>query len=153
MIRVFGHFIALEMFGLWLIEFVPCMLALYILLLPTGGDGWADVVALRHAITFALAISAVWVAVGLYQPEVYHENWRLFLGSAVGGLLSLPAVVAVDCSGITYIDSAGFDAIVDPLRGRRILIVDPSPVVARLLDLFDRNDFSAPYDGPLVSAS
>ena len=96
MTRIFGHFIALEMLGLWLVEFVPCMLALYIFLLPGGGSGWADVDALGHATTLALAISAVWVAVGLYQPEVCQENWRLFLGSAVGGLLTLPAVVAMD---------------------------------------------------------
>jgi anti-anti-sigma factor len=74
-------------------------------------------------------------------------------GIVRAAIAARPAVVAVDCARITFIDSAGFDAIVDPLRGRRILIVDPSPVVARLLDLFDRNDFSAPYDGPLVSAS
>ncbi len=96
MTRVFGHFVALEMFGLWLLEFVPCLLALYILLLPSGSAEWADVVVLQHSITLALAISAVWVAVGLYQPEVCQENWRLFLGSAIGGLLTLPAVVAVD---------------------------------------------------------
>lgn len=62
-------------------------------------------------------------------------------------------IVAVDCSGVTFMDSAGFHAIVDPPHGRTILIVDPSPAVAYLLDLFDRDDLWWSADRPLVSAS
>ena len=90
MTRVFGHFVALEMFGLWLVEFVPCLLALYLLLIPAGV--WTDVVSLQHATMLALGVSATWVLIGLYQPEVCLQNWRLLVSTATGGVLALPVL-------------------------------------------------------------
>ena len=95
MTRVFGHFVALEMLGLWLLEFIPCLLALHILLMPPGAGLWSDVATFQHAIALALAVSATWAAIGLYQPEICLQNWRLLVSTATGGVLALPALLAV----------------------------------------------------------
>jgi sugar transferase (PEP-CTERM system associated) len=92
MTRIFGHYVALEMLGLWLLEFIPCLLALYILLDPAG---WADIIALQHAAVMAFAVSLTWTAVGLYQPEICLRTRRLLIGTATGGVLALPVVLAV----------------------------------------------------------
>jgi sugar transferase (PEP-CTERM system associated) len=93
MTRVFGHFVPLEMIGLWLIEFTPCLLAIYLLLGPAGAPQPVDVNALRHAAVLALALSATWTAIGLYRPEICLETRRLFVGTAVGGVLGLPVLL------------------------------------------------------------
>ena len=97
MTRVFGHYVALEMFGLWLLEFVPCLLAIYWLLaqdpLPTGI--WIDVAALNHAAILALTIALTSSAIGLYRPEVCVQTRRLLVNSVVAGLLAFPAVIVV----------------------------------------------------------
>lgn len=95
MTRVFGHFVALEMFGLWLLEFVPCLLALHILLMPPDASHWSDFVTFQHAVALALAVSATWAAIGLYQPEICLQNWRLLVSTATGGVLALPVLLAV----------------------------------------------------------
>jgi anti-anti-sigma factor len=54
------------------------------------------------------------------------------------------AFVSVDCSRVTFMDSAGYHALVDATnyavrRGHTLVIRDPSPSCARLLRLCDMN--------------
>jgi len=95
MTRIFGHYVPLEMIGLWLIEFTPCLLAIYILLGPAGAHQPVDIATLRHAAVLALALSATWTAIGLYRPEICLETHRLFVSTATGAVLGLPVLLLV----------------------------------------------------------
>lgn len=51
-------------------------------------------------------------------------------------------LIGIDCSGVTFVDSAGYHALVDAtayaaLRGRSLEIRNPPPSVARLIRLCD----------------
>jgi sugar transferase (PEP-CTERM system associated) len=92
MTRVFGHFVPLEMIGLWLIEFPPCLLAVYVLLTPVGGTHFLDIPTLQHAAVITLALSATWTSIGLYRPEIVLETRRLFISTAAGAVLGLPVL-------------------------------------------------------------
>lgn len=56
-----------------------------------------------------------------------------------GALAANPDICRIDCSGVTFVDTAGLDAIIDTAAARSIVLVHPSYVVARLLDLYDRH--------------
>src|ERR1700728_2657 len=102
MTRIFGHYVALEMFVLWLFEFLPCFLVLYLLLAEAAvpgsgaasgiGAGWVDLVAADHAallVLACLASLAVAAAVGidlgrlldhgLMRPLQILAAWIVFL--------------------------------------------------------------------------
>lgn len=93
MTRIFGHFIALEMVALWVLEFIPCFLTFYVLIVPAGGG--ADVTALQHAATLACAVSLTWSVIGLYQPEIFLRTGRLLVSTAIGAVMAFPALLAV----------------------------------------------------------
>ncbi len=92
MTRIFGHFIALEMVALWFLEFIPCLVVLYVLMIPDGG-GWSSGPALQHAAALALAVSGTWSVIGLYQPEICLRTTRLLLSTAIGAVLAFPALL------------------------------------------------------------
>lgn len=106
MTRIFGHFVPIEMICLWLLEFFPGLLAIYLLLLPGGlAPGLFDLAILRHAVIFTLTLSATWTAIGLYQPEICLKTRRLFISTATGAVLGLPALLAV--GAVFGIETAG----------------------------------------------
>ncbi|MCW3476913.1 TIGR03013 family XrtA/PEP-CTERM system glycosyltransferase [Limobrevibacterium gyesilva] len=103
MTRIFGHYVALEMFFLWLLEFVPCFLAIYVLVAqaPGGSAGWIDLAAVNHAVILALTIGLTSICIGLYRPEICLQTRRLLVNTAVAGVLAFPAVLAVgEAAGI-----------------------------------------------------
>jgi anti-anti-sigma factor len=84
-----------------------------------------------------------WVECG--RPAVVRVNGELDLAT-VPRLLStlerLDGDVDVDCSGLHFIDAAGLGAFVKAhhacaARGARLVVVDPSPAVVRLLRLVE----------------
>src|SRR5277367_411081 len=97
MTRVFGHYVALEMVFLWLLEFVPCFLVLYVLLAhtPALDGGWVDLTAVSAAAILALTIGLTTIAIGLYRPEICLQTRRLLTNTAVAGLLAFPVALVV----------------------------------------------------------
>ena len=92
MTRIFGHYVPLEMICLWLLEFLPCLLTIYVLL--ASGTGF-DVAAFEQALALTLAVSFTWAAIGLYRPELCLQTRRLFISTAIGATLALPALLVV----------------------------------------------------------
>ena len=101
MTRIFGHYVSLEMFVLWLFEFLPCFLVLYLLLAPaevTGavaGMPWLDVTAANQAAVLALTAGLASIAIGMYRPEICLQTRRLLVNASVAGLLACGASLAV----------------------------------------------------------
>jgi sugar transferase (PEP-CTERM system associated) len=101
MTRIFGHYVALEMFVLWLFEFLPCFLMLYLLLAEAAvpgadiGTGWVDLTAADHAAVLALTVGLASIAIGLYRPEICLQTRRLLINATAAGLLAAPASLAV----------------------------------------------------------
>jgi sugar transferase (PEP-CTERM system associated) len=101
MTRIFGHYVALEMFVLWLFEFLPCFLVLYLLLAEAAVPGagieprWVDLTAADHAAVLALTIGLASIAIGLYRPEICLQTRRLLINATAAGLLACPASLAV----------------------------------------------------------
>jgi len=101
MTRIFGHYVALEMFVLWLFEFLPCFLVLYLLLAEAAAPGsgmeagWVDLTAADHAAVLALTIGLASIAIGLYRPEICLQTRRLLINATAAGLLACPASLAV----------------------------------------------------------
>jgi sugar transferase (PEP-CTERM system associated) len=101
MTRIFGHYVALEMFVLWLFEFLPCFLVLYLLLaeaaVPGSGleAGWVDLTAADHAAVLALTVGLASIAIGLYRPEICLQTRRLLINAVAAGLLACAASLAV----------------------------------------------------------
>ena len=105
MTRIFGHYVALEMFVLWLFEFLPCFLVLYLLLAEAAvpgsgaasgiGAGWVDLVAADHAALLALTFGLASIAIGLYRPEICLQTRRLLINATAAGVLACLASLAV----------------------------------------------------------
>jgi len=102
MTRIFGHYVALEMFVLWLCEFLPCFLVLYLLLaqaaMPGAGmdaDQWIDLTAADQAAVLSLTVGLASIAIGLYRPEICLQTRRLLINATVAGLLASVASLAV----------------------------------------------------------
>ena len=101
MTRIFGHYVALEMFVLWLFEFLPCFLVLYLLLaeaaVPGSGmeAGWVDLTAADHAAILALTFGLASIAIGLYRPEICLQTRRLLINATAAGLLACLASLGV----------------------------------------------------------
>jgi sugar transferase (PEP-CTERM system associated) len=101
MTRIFGHYVALEMFVLWLLEFLPCFLVLYVLLAQAAAPGsgmeapWFDVTAADQAAVLALTVGLASIAIGLYRPEVFLQTRQLLINATVAGLLACAASLAV----------------------------------------------------------
>ena len=101
MTRIFGHYVALEMFVLWLFEFLPCFLVLYVLLAQAAAPGagmeagWFDVTAADQAAVLALTVGLASIAIGLYRPEIFLQTRQLLINATVAGLLACAASLAV----------------------------------------------------------
>src|SRR5581483_462946 len=101
MTRIFGHYVSLEMFVLWLFEFLPCFLVLYLLLAQAGVSGsaievsWFDVTAADQAAVLALTVGLASIAIGMYRPEICLQTRRLLINATVAGLLACAASLAV----------------------------------------------------------
>lgn len=99
MTRIFGHYVALEMFVLWLFEFLPCFLVLYVLLAQAPDAGmearWLDVTAADQAAVLALTVGLASIAIGLYRPEIFLQTRQLLINATVAGLLACAALLAV----------------------------------------------------------
>ena len=101
MTRIFGHYVALEMFVLWLFEFLPCFLVLYLLLAQTGvpapavETSWFDVTAADQAAVLALTVGLASIAIGMYRPEICLQTRRLLINATVAGLLACAASLAM----------------------------------------------------------
>ena len=101
MTRIFGHYVSLEMFVLWLFEFLPCFLVLYLLLAQAGvpdsaiGGSWLDVTAADQAAVLALTAGLASIAIGMYRPEICLQTRRLLVNATVAGLLACGASLAV----------------------------------------------------------
>jgi sugar transferase (PEP-CTERM system associated) len=101
MTRIFGHYVALEMFVLWLLEFLPCFLVLYVLLAQAAAPGsgmeapWFDVTAADQAAVLALTVGLASIAIGLYRPEIFLQTRQLLINATVAGLLACAASLAV----------------------------------------------------------
>ncbi len=104
MTRIFGHFVALEMAGLWLLDFLPCLLV-FDILLSQGNATWSDITVLQHATALAFAVSGTWTLLGLYQPDIFLRTNRLLVSTATGAILALPALIAT--AYVCGIDPAG----------------------------------------------
>jgi sugar transferase (PEP-CTERM system associated) len=103
--RIFGHFVALEMAALWLLEFIPCLLVFHLLLAPAGGARWSDVTILQQATALTCAVSLTWTLIGLYQPDICLRTSRLLISTAAGAILALPVLILAAYIG--GIDTAG----------------------------------------------
>lgn len=72
--------------------------------------------------------------------ELDHDSvgpLREALDDALGGQATM---VAVDCSGLSFCDSTGLNLLLRARlaaesAGRRVVLVDPSPMVARMLEI------------------
>jgi exopolysaccharide biosynthesis polyprenyl glycosylphosphotransferase len=110
MARIFGHYVSLEMFFLWVVEFSLSFLVLYVLLLPAITPGvpapivpgtlpglpfaLVDLVAANKALVLAFAIGITSIALGLYRPEICCETHRLMVNTVVAGLFATPVILA-----------------------------------------------------------
>ncbi len=128
--RVFGNHISLEMFLLWVVEFLLCFFSFYLLLLPGDAVSTATLLGgqpeLSHALTvvapsflqaiglheptasrallLSCAIGLASLTIGLYRPEICLQTRRLLLNTMVAGLLAFPVVLVV--SAATHIDAS-----------------------------------------------
>lgn len=113
--RIFSGHLSIEMFLLWIVEFLLCFSAFYLLMLP--GDAaavgapviaWVGLMPIlhlptaTHALLLSCAIGIASLTIGLYRPEICLQTRRLMLNTVVAGLLAFPAVVLV--SALTNVD-------------------------------------------------
>lgn len=114
MTRIIGHHISLEMFLLWLLEFLLAFLVFYVLLLPGTALGIAgiDLATARSASLLGLTVGLTSIAIGLYRPEICLRTRGLLINSVVAGVIGFPVILLV--SVLTHIDPSlllGHDAI------------------------------------------
>jgi anti-anti-sigma factor len=85
------------------------------------------------------------VGVDATSPAVVRLHGELDLAGAprlLSALAHLDGDVDLDCSGVDFIDAAGLGAFVTAhqqcaARGAQLVVVDPSPVVVRLLHMVE----------------
>jgi anti-sigma B factor antagonist len=85
------------------------------------------------------------VEVEALSPAVVRLHGELDLAGVprlLSALADLDGDVALDCSGVDFIDAAGLGAFVRAhwqcaARGAELVVVDPSPAVLRLLQLVE----------------
>jgi anti-anti-sigma factor len=85
------------------------------------------------------------VGVDATSPAVVRLHGELDLAGVprlVSALAGLDGDVELDCSGVDFIDAAGLGASVSAhrqcaARGAQLVVVDPSPVVLRLLQMVE----------------
>jgi anti-sigma B factor antagonist len=85
------------------------------------------------------------VEVEALSPAVVRLHGELDLAGVprlLSALADLDGDVALDCSGVDFIDAAGLGAFVRAhrqcaARGAELVVVDPSPAVLRLVQLVE----------------
>lgn len=85
------------------------------------------------------------VSVDPDDPALVRVGGELDLATApelLGALEQRDGEVVLDCSGLAFIDVAGLNAVVEAhaacrARGARLVLLDPSPAVRRLLRLLE----------------
>ena len=107
------------MLALWLIEFLPCLLVIY-LLLSHGSVAGVDVLALNQAGILAMTVGLTSIAIGLYRPEICLQTRRLLVNTAVAALMSFPLALIVGRLG--RIDTS-FLLGGSPTRPLQVLVV------------------------------
>ena len=88
---------------------------------------------------------AFMVEVEASSPVVVRLHGELDLAGVprlLSALACLDGDVKLDCSGVDFIDAAGLAAFVRAhqqcsARGSELVVVDPSPVVVRLMQMVD----------------
>ncbi len=116
--RITGSHVSIEMFLLWLVEFLLCCFVFYVLLLPVhlAGVGIlvpADpLVTAQHAALLAMTIGTISICIGLYRPEICMRTRRLLSNTLVAGLVAFPAALLVcTATGIDLDFLLGRDAL------------------------------------------
>jgi sugar transferase (PEP-CTERM system associated) len=98
MTRIFGHYVSLEMAGLFLLDLVLSFFVIRGMLPPldlVNGVGTAWVAGVEFAVSLAGTIGATALTIGLYRPEVCLDWRRLLINAAVAGVLAFPAALVV----------------------------------------------------------
>jgi exopolysaccharide biosynthesis polyprenyl glycosylphosphotransferase len=85
------RYVAPEMACLWLIELVVCALVIYIRIAAADGP-MLQIVAATRALGMAGVISAILVAIGLYNHELFLGPRRLLINTMLAALLAFPMV-------------------------------------------------------------
>ena len=123
MARIIGNHISLEMFVLWMLEFLLAFLVFYVLLLPgdapelgfgmSGGPvSGLHVGTVKSAAMLGFTVGLTSVAIGLYRPEICLRTRHLLVNSVVAGVIGFPLILLV--SLLTQIDPSlllGTDAL------------------------------------------
>lgn len=102
MTRIFGHYVALEMALLCLVEWVLAFAVIYFALAATAGSDVSALImhvrSLNFAVVVACTIGVTAITIGLYRPEVCLERRRLVANAAAAAALAFPAVLVVSGS-------------------------------------------------------
>lgn len=102
MIRSLDKYISVEMFSLWLVEFVlVAVVTCFMLTIQPGSisGSWERMpVVATGACVLAITISTVSVAIGLYRPEICLKAGRFFANTLVVGFLAFLAISMLNAS-------------------------------------------------------
>lgn len=108
MIRIFGHYVSVEMIVLCLVELLVILFVIN-MTLPAAGMGSGAVGISLAVSTYAPAIlgltmALIAVMIGLYRPEICLEGRRLAINAAVAGMLAFPVALLVSALLIVTIN-------------------------------------------------
>jgi exopolysaccharide biosynthesis polyprenyl glycosylphosphotransferase len=104
MIKLFDRYIALEMFGLWIVEFILLATVLFLLLVygttPFDSPAIANAAAAHlrvfgQAVLCALTISLLSVATGLYRADICLRRGKFMVTTFTATLLLAPALLGL----------------------------------------------------------
>lgn len=104
MMRSLDRYISVEMFSLWLVEFVlVATVTSFLFTMPPGSlqGSWALVPHVADAaISLAFVISTTSVAIGLYRPEICLQGRRFVINAGVVGVLAFIAITLMSMGGL-----------------------------------------------------
>ena len=108
MIRSLDRYVSVEMFSLWLIEFVLVAVVTAFLFTVQPGSiygSWELMPQVAQAaIALALTISTTSVAIGLYRPEICLQARRFLVNALVVGILAFVTIILL---GMTRVVDLG----------------------------------------------
>lgn len=90
MTKIFGHYVPIEMFLLWVVELAVCFGLGYALL--ASGLGLENSSIVETAAVLAASAGLTSFSIGLYHPETFLGLRRLMAKTAVAAVLSFPAM-------------------------------------------------------------
>ena len=100
MARIIGNHISLEMFVLWMLEFLLAFLVFYVLLLPGevpdlgAGTFGLHAGTVKSAAMLGFTVGLTSIAIGLYRPEICLRTRHLLVNSVVAGVIGFPGDTA-----------------------------------------------------------